>query len=207
MILDILPIQNQDPKQIMPNQFLPQDPIPARLDTKEFQITVTYHLEPSLTWVQWANHKPRMQCSRIYSFIRILSKWFRLEFIIFSTVVFTSLATESVTSFLAKSKSPSRFNQTTISFSSSNEPIATRSMLRFARILHNIFTKKCTSQHEKRSSCTPIWTQERKRKTDLRLWYLSQAIWSTQQFKGKLGTFFGTCNTSQVYFGQNLTKI
>ena len=74
----------------------------------------------------------------------------------FSTVVFTSLATESVTSFLAKSKSPSRFNQTTISFSSSNEPIATRPMLRFARILHDIFTKKCTSQHEKRSPCTPL---------------------------------------------------
>ena len=74
----------------------------------------------------------------------------------FSTVVFTLSATDFVTLFLAKSKSPSHFNQTTISFSSSIEPIATRSMLRFARILHNIFTKKCTSQHEKRPSCTPI---------------------------------------------------
>ena len=96
---------------------------------------------------------------------------------LFSTVLFKSPATDSVTTFLAKSKSPSHFNQTTISFSSSNEPIATRSMLRFARILHNIFTKKCTSQHEKRSSCTPLRTQERKRKTDLWLWHLSQAIW------------------------------
>ena len=76
MIQDILLIPNPDQKQIMPNQFLPHE-IPARLDTTEFQITVISHLELSLTWVQWANHKPRMQCSRIYSFIRILSKWFR----------------------------------------------------------------------------------------------------------------------------------
>ena len=73
-------------------------------------------------------------------------------------------------------------------------------MLRFARILHNIFTKKCTSQHEKRSSCTPIWTQERKRKTDLWLWHLSQAIWPAQQFKGTLGTLFYLEHVSSLFW-------
>ena len=74
----------------------------------------------------------------------------------FSTVVFKLPATDFVTSFLAKSKSPSHFNQTTISFSSFNEPIASRYMLGFARLMHDNFTKKCTSLHEKRPSCTPI---------------------------------------------------